>query len=1068
MHMSLPRCLSFILALSMTCSALNALGVESLTLSAELPTLDKRGGWRETLEDLTLLGVPQNWTLLGPLSNDTAKSFDRQLAPELSDDWNTQMTDNLGRLFKVTRWSKPKEDDGCYVDLYEIFSTPPQNPIAYAQTTINSPIDGNGILWFENAGRSIVYFNNRQILSVTGKISKVDASVRALYPIPVELKRGANVLKIKILKEKWHSQKGWGFFARIERDDVEWRKLLIAKLKEFYPEEDAGQLGAQERLLLARQQEKSGHPELAAPLYQDVIEKFGAFEDANDDARDALKRLDAKTPSPQPSDSASMWLTAEHQFKSALAAAQTIEADRILRDFIARYPFSEQAGLALCGRGALRLDYACEESARPFYERALREFSSNETVRTQGVKGLEFARFYMPEHAQLETNRPAEAALNALYRQLRNGNAHDNAAGLKAMAELLVAQSGAIVRTPGPEKYPHWTNINLLAHEFMSALSPDEQTLFREPLISPAELAYRQAMETGDALELEGVARKFPGAPASAKALNHAGNLYLDRGLYARAAQAFRFLLRDFRGSGLIREPLVAAKEIRALEGLGQVPAVRDALAKLSLESGSAKIVSSGREVSVAEFISESKKRLASTQPTNTLVLSDDYETFASNPRRLGAPAEIFAPVPDQVKWVNSVQPPSENSVRARALWGEDRTYAHVETFPVVSGDRLFFANRQNVRAFSLDSGKELWKNTWNDASYVDIDRFSDASKGKFCGFPQTLPVVKDDRLFVRIISTNKYSAIRCYDVETGSMKWDTEKIQALSKMVWSSEPLASYNLIIATYFEALDHETVRCGAAALDAKTGALVWNRIFGVGNSGIRMSERYRDSRYTQVNYRVTLQLGPPSAYEGIVYTSTGFGSLAALNASTGEIAWIAEYPRLRAGNLYTGNSGVEGFMPRMLKVLARGPSSPVVGESVVALAPRDAAGIVAFDRRTGAFRWAHELLDARYMAGVCDGNLIAADDTVTAINLETGKIAWEYASAGKRLVGQPGFSGGMLYLPCDDGLNCVDAHTGTWKSSQKWDPKTSGPLANVIVSGTRIIGVNNNSLVTIRSK
>ena len=97
-------------------------------------------------------------------------------------------------------------------------------------------------------------------------------------------------------------------------------------------------------------------------------------------------------------------------------------------------------------------------------------------------------------------------------------------------------------------------------------------------------------------------------------------------------------------------------------------------------------------------------------------------------------------------------------------------------------------------------------------------------------------------------------------------------------------------------------------------------------------------------------------------------------------------------------------------------ARAVVADLSAKTSLRLAPRDAAGVVGFDhRRTGELRWAHELLDARFIAGVCDGKLLAADDTVTALDLDTGKIAWESTPSAKRLTGQPGFSGGTLYLP-----------------------------------------------------
>ena len=225
-------------------TCLLARAIESLTLPADMPPLDRRGSWRETLEDLGALNIPQNWTLLGPISNETARSFEKQLEPELTDDWTKPLTDNLGRLLKPSAWSKPKEDDGCYVDLADIFANPPASPIAFAETVIDSPVDGPALLWFENAGRATVYFNNREIVKVSGKHQKIESALNSLYPIPIDLRRGKNVLKLKIMNERRQTQKGWGFYARIERDDLEWRKQLLAKLKELYPDEDARQAGA--------------------------------------------------------------------------------------------------------------------------------------------------------------------------------------------------------------------------------------------------------------------------------------------------------------------------------------------------------------------------------------------------------------------------------------------------------------------------------------------------------------------------------------------------------------------------------------------------------------------------------------------------------------------------------------------------------------------------------------------------------------------------------------------------------------------------------------------------------
>ncbi|MCY3024222.1 MAG: PQQ-binding-like beta-propeller repeat protein [Planctomycetota bacterium] len=188
---------------------------------------------------------------------------------------------------------------------------------------------------------------------------------------------------------------------------------------------------------------------------------------------------------------------------------------------------------------------------------------------------------------------------------------------------------------------------------------------------------------------------------------------------------------------------------------------------------------------------------------------------------------------------------------------------------------------------------------------------------------------------------------------------------------------------------------------------------------------------------------------------------------MNAFTGEVLWLAGYAKLRAEGLQTGTSESGPFLPRILKVNARGPASPVVGDEVVVLAPKDAAGVIAFDRRNGEIRWRQDLLECRYLAGVCEGNLLAVDNTVTALSLATGKVAWEYTVEGKRLLGQPGYSGAVLYLPTQTNLQMVDARTGQALGTFAWDQK-AGPLGNLVIGSQRIVGVNTKALAALAAK
>lgn len=982
--------------------------VEALHLPQRLPDLERRGNWRETLEELSSIGIPQTWHMLGPLANENGKLFERQLDPEKNDDWRLPQTDNLGRLFKTALWTKPKDEDGCYVDFDDAYPAPPLAPLALAGAELDAPVDGPAILWFESTGRAVVYLNNQMVVSsaMTGRKSH-QGQYNVLYPITVELKRGRNFLKVKLQKDHKQSLKGWGFFARIERTDFDWQTQLLEKLKQLYPDEAAGAAGAELNLDLARMLERTGKTADAAAAYRAILERFSKIGDAVDEAGDALKRLAAGT-ADVPGSSGQAWIAAGGRFRTALDLGRTFDADLEMRAFLARFPFSEEAGLALCNRGGLRLDYGWEEPARPFYERAAREFSRNETVRRMSVKGLEFAKYFKPQRAQVETKREVESAFAAIVRQVQDGNAVDCAVGLKALGELLAAQPDALIRFGGSELFPRYASLTQVARAFVKNLDADQKKLFHEPLARAAQSRYDRAIETRNPTGLEDVARKFQGTRAAALALNAAGNMYLDRGQYERAAHAFGALRQDYAGSGVLNDATIAAKERKAL-GFN----------------------------SAAEPVSGT-------------------EIFGGNMCRTGAPPGSPAPLPGAMEWQRPLEP-SQALARARGSGLDDHTFSHIEPYPIVSNGRVFVASRQSFRAFNLADGAELWNKRWDSNGTILNDGFA--------GYPQSLPCAANGRIFLRAYTADRRSTLRCYNPENGVLIWDTEQNPAVKNVYFSSEPLAAHGLIYAIFFEPVDAEINRFGMLALNERTGAPVWQRYFGSGISGVSITNQNNEGRSPQIRYQVTLQMGPPSASEGVVYSATGLGSVAALNAFTGEILWITEYPKLRAGNLQTGNSGLETFQPRMLKCLARGPSSPVVSGGIVALAPKDSAGVLAFDQASGELRWCRELLDARFIAGVCNGNLLAADDTITALDLKSGRIVWTYSDAGKKLLAQPGYSGSVLYLPMEDGLRRIDARDGKFLDVRAWDQRANAFLGNLVVTPKHIVGVNNGSVLSL---
>lgn len=1034
-----------------------------------LPELEQRGSWRETLEDLASYRAPDSWLILGPVPDPDRKRFDQRgaLEAERSDDW--------GKL-NPRRWTRPADEESCEVDLSDL-SVRKRDALVFAQTEVDWPVAGPALLWFDANAYAVVYVNNARVEYAKLQKRKHDPRV-ALYPVPAQMLRGRNIIKLKLAQTE-ERRVGLVFHLRLERNDLAYRERLLTKLRALYPAEAAGWRGAEALLELARRHEEAGNAKEALALCGKLSETFPDDSDAMAEVQAARQRLE-RPPDGKSEDGDAAWRAAGERFEALVKNAETVAADRVLREFAAYFPLSRQTGLALCLRGALRQDYGLSEGCQRFFERALREFGQDEEVRERCLRGLAFARSYHPETPEVAVRHELQLQVDAVRRQLTGGNAADAEAAVRSVDTLMRVSGDSILRVSDSLFTPRYAGVREYLRALLAHLGSEPLALYRKMTMQAAEQRYQAAKATGSVLDLEAAAWEHYLTPAAAKALNRAGNHYLDYGAYAQAAAIFRLLLRDYRAAGGtvqsrgdgailgdLSEAVITAKLARALMRDGQASAAREALSSLRRHWAGAQLMAGGRLVTGAEYASNLEARLtwAALSASGT-ALAAESETFGGNTRRAGPGLLSPAPKPGATAW-HAALAKSASAETAQRYWpeAEDKLFAHLQSYPIITGGRVVVSTLEGLQSVEWQSGQAVWKQAWSSSGSLSRDRFT--------GFPISCPTACNERVYLRVLAGDR-TALRCYRAADGKLSWSTEAAAAHKKTVWLSDPLVAYGLAIAVFVREPPQEESGMGrggynlhgVAALDAETGEARWERPLATGVTGIRVfgDGRGGDKQYTLC--RGSMQLGPPAADGGVVYAVTGLGSLAALNAFTGEVLWLSGYARLRVESVKEGNAGATPFLPRLVKLNARGPCSPVVADEVVVLAPKDAPGVLAFDRRNGQVRWSHDLLDCRFLAGACEGNVIAADSTVSALSLATGKAVWEFSLEGKRLLGQPGFSGGTLYLPLGNSLVLVDARTGKAVGNYAWDQK-AGPLANLVVTGQGIAGVNAKYVSAIKA-
>jgi outer membrane protein assembly factor BamB/TolA-binding protein len=1017
-----------------------SVAITVLKVAREFPAIEKKDTWQQSLAALDSGGIPRGWLFLGPRADKEFKIFYRQkpLEPERLDDWTLLPRDETGKPFAAMAWNRPEGDDGAgdHVDMAGPLGRD-KDVLAYARTDVDWPVAGDALLWYADDGRSVVFVNNVKVFE------NWNQNDTQKYCIPVKMNAGRNVFKIKVGQQ--HG--GVGFNFRLERNDPEWRIGILNSLLGLYPAEASAWRGREAQMEIARQLEKLGKKEEAVAAYKKLRETFAASDEVRIAADIALERIQKNQADTKESREAAdkQWQATEQKYLDLLRAGNGANADALLREWIARNPTHDSSGLALIYRGTQRMDAGMCDESLPLFLRAVREFPQNQRVREYSPACLNFVQSVRPLRHIYDTNHETQATLEAVRRQMGRGTPEDIERAIRNVGEVLRTSGDALVRVDDSPIYPRMVGAPEYVRSLLAAMSKDERAVYAKTVGSAAETQLRLASASGELAPLAALAEQFQYTPAAARALNRAGNLNLDRGAFAEAAAVFGKLLQEYRGVEGVSEPLLAAKLASALNGAGQSSAAQEVLARLTKDFGGAQISIGGATVSGGDLARMLQAKLGQSAPKAGA--SGDYTVFNYSLARTGAPLSAPAPQAGELVWMNPLpQSASFDTARAKA-WSA--LYTYLQPYPVVAGGKVFVGTLESLQCIDLESGKVAWNRSWRSAG--------SPISGQFAGFPVSCPTMIDGRVYQRVLE-KKQSSLRCYFAATGRPNWSSAANAELRKVIWLSDPVITSGLAIAVYMEPGDNEASVCGLAAMDALSGQMRWKHALESGRAGMRQGEEFLMS---------TLQLGPPSVENGVVYTSTGVGSVAAVKAIDGALVWMSGYPRAQMNNRERGNASItDTVWQRTSRILARGPGSPVIAGDVIVFAPKDSPGLLGFNRSTGALLWRNEILDGRFLAGVCDGNVLLADDTVRAIRVANGSTAWEFALKTP-LFGSPAYSGGILCLPTRDGLQMIDAKTGAASASAAWDPRI-GPLGNLVAVGNHLVGVSEKGVAALGPK
>ncbi|WP_020473399.1 PVC-type heme-binding CxxCH protein [Zavarzinella formosa] len=137
--------------------------------------------------------TPDSWNILGPFANDaTDSALDKDLGIEgKAHDPAAKLKGKDGDV----SWAIVKTNGTGYIDLTAHYAGKSVNSASYLQRTVDSPADQDGVILFGNDDGAKVWINGAKVFENRDHF----AATPGRHQIPVKLKKGSNVVLIKIV-----------------------------------------------------------------------------------------------------------------------------------------------------------------------------------------------------------------------------------------------------------------------------------------------------------------------------------------------------------------------------------------------------------------------------------------------------------------------------------------------------------------------------------------------------------------------------------------------------------------------------------------------------------------------------------------------------------------------------------------------------------------------------------------------------------------------------------------------------------------------------------------------------
>jgi outer membrane protein assembly factor BamB/TolA-binding protein len=605
------------------------------------------------------------------------------------------------------------------------------------------------------------------------------------------------------------------------------------------------------------------------------------------------------------------------------------------------------------------------------------------------------------------------------------------------------------------DEYVLYVDLRGYCHRSLAKLPAEARAIYRNRVDSMAERWYREGQIQRDSAPLRRIVELAFCSSFGDDALELLGDIAFQEGRFGEALGMYRQLVLDRPDDNfsLVHpDPSVDLARVAAKKLLCRIAAGEKLAAGVEIEAFSKRFAGAGgslagRKGLYATILADSIRadNLAPTsQPDGR------WPTFAgafSRTKTVADPIDVGS-----LQWkvpLERISPARNgypyNGARTMAMSpasSPDRLLAY---HPIVLGDQVIVCDGSRVLAFNLNdrpgaregSGPLAIEPAWKHDPENSIPQAYKFNSG----IPRYTLSAVGNRIYARMgaatpspyLNMNRQGASLSSSLVAldwgaqGKLLW----VQRASDLVlpnrapdrkpsvsFEGTPVADDRNV---YIAVTDRrEQTATYVACFDADTGARRWMRYLGAATSeadnfmgGMGFGGMgFGGAVPGDYGHRL-LSLEGPS-----LYYQTNLGAVVALEAESGLVRWVANYPRQ--------DSARSGGSDRDL-------NPAIVSGGLVIVAPSDAPAIFAFDADSGHLVWKTDAIAEEvklsHLLGVAKGRLVATGDRVLLFDVKDGKPVATWPDSGKSEgYGRGVLAGDRIYWPTRERIEVLDQGSG----------------------------------------